>query len=216
MKKLFSVLVVIGVLVAVFSVGSSHALGLTCISNNNATDCANGESQLSVDVYDSGNGGTTFQFHNAVGESMTVANIYFDSDSELLTQDDAVLTQYQVVYVEGGSPIDLPSGNTVNFESTFHWSAEDPKPSYGLNDDQDELYITFLSAVYEDVYDELLSGDTRIGLHVINFDFDGSESFTTLLTPDPVPEPSTWSLMGIGLIGLVAFRRKLGLGVESL
>jgi hypothetical protein len=50
---------------------------------------------------------------------------------------------------------------------------------------------------------ELTNGDLRIGFHVQDFDGGGRESFVN----DPVPEPSTALLIGMGLSVLASRRR---------
>ena len=56
----------------------------------------------------------------------------------------------------------------------------------------------------QDVIDQLTTGQLRIGLHVIAFDSEGSESFVNR----PVPEPTTAALVGGGLLALALRGRK--------
>jgi hypothetical protein len=56
---------------------------------------------------------------------------------------------------------------------------------------------------FADILAELTNGDLRIGLHVQGFTGGGSESFVN----NPIPEPTTALLFGLGLAGLAARRR---------
>jgi len=58
----------------------------------------------------------------------------------------------------------------------------------------------------DDVLDWLQSGELRVGLHVINFDSGGSESFVN----EPVPEPGSLGLLCLSIGGLALLRRRRG------
>ena len=58
--------------------------------------------------------------------------------------------------------------------------------------------------MFNDVINELGDGRLRIGMHVINFDGGGSESFVN----NPVPVPAAIWLFGSGLLGLVGIARR--------
>ena len=81
--------------------------------------------------------------------------------------------------------------------------AAPPAPKKGVNPGESLGVIFTLkdNGTLEDVVDELATGELRIGIHVINFDSGGSESFVN------VPEPATLLLLTLGA-GLVRRRRR--------
>jgi hypothetical protein len=72
------------------------------------------------------------------------------------------------------------------------------------------LFSLQTGMTYQDVVNALNSEDLRIGIHVQGFANGGSESFINDPgAPAPVPEPSTLALVGAGMIGIAALRRKI-------
>ena len=83
MKKLFIVFVALGFLTA----AQAYAIPFEFynITGNNSGDAAIGEAQLSVEVTTRlGNLGVGFTFANSGPEDSSIADIYFDDDSEIL------------------------------------------------------------------------------------------------------------------------------------
>jgi hypothetical protein len=56
--------------------------------------------------------------------------------------------------------------------------------------------------------DDLYSGALRIGIHAQAFADGGSASFVTYAAPVPEPETYAMVLLGLGVVGFVARRRK--------
>lgn len=188
-------------------------LSFDCITNTLASDCTIGENQLSVEVTDAGSGQVLFEFFNTGSAQSTISEIYFDDGSLLgIASIDKTgkVESIGVSFSEGANPPDLPGGNNItpvfNVTAGFLADADDPAPKWGVNMGE-SVGITYSlqsTQTIANVFDELTTGELRIGLHVINFESGGSESFVN----NPVPVPAAIWLFGSGLLGLLAVARK--------
>lgn len=191
---------------------SALTLGFTCITNNNATDCATGEAQLTVTVSDLGGGQALFTFLNAGPGASSITDVYFDDGTllgiaGLIDSDDNALGPFGnagVDFTQGASPPNLPGGAPIGFEVTAGFLADSDPPAQpnGVNP-LETLGVVFNlqgTGTFADVLSELASGELRIGIHVQGFDGGGSESLVN------VPEPGTAFLFGLGLTALAARR----------
>lgn len=181
----------IAVAVVLSSTTSAQAAslgGFGCITNNSPAHCAIGEAQLSADL---------------TGDLLTI---------QMTGTNPAVVEQ---VFIEGagvtggifvmGGPVgadvifndataggNLPGGNTVNFMEAINFAATKPPPNDGIGyHDQDPISGQF--AVFQ-LFGDL--SNLRVGVHVIGFDQDGSESFVT--PGRAVPEPSAALAFAVG------------------
>jgi hypothetical protein len=154
---------------AVGSVG----LGFECVTQNRAGDCAIGESQLSLSLADAGSGVVRFEVANAGPERSVVSEIYFD-DGAL---DPAFRASVGLSSQSRPSPVanGIGVGEFLAIEFTLQGGQG-----------------------FQDLIDQLASGELRVGLHVIAFDSQGSESFVNV----PVPEPASGALLAGGLVAL--------------
>ena len=179
----------------------------SCITNNSATDCNTGQSQLHLDVTSPGAGQIQFELTNVGASQSTIAGVYWDEGG--LLSSIASISMTGVSFAANGSPPDLPGGNSISpaFSADFRVNANSPAPQNGVNpgDTLDVVFNLQGGVSPADVISALNSGALRVGLHVINFASGGSESFVNV-----VPEPATFALVALGLA--VLRRRVVRLG----
>lgn len=211
-------------LILVLATSLSHAVTISfdCIEGT-VTNCAFGETNLSATVTDSDPMITVnanqvlFTFFNdtfTMGDDAVVTQIYFD-DGSTSVLDDFANTGMMVAGKNGlfetgtdflttnppPGPGDLPGGNDpgVLFSSDFSVGAQASVANNGLtsNDSLAILFDLVMGVSFQDVIDQLASGDLRIGLHVQSFPSDGeSGSFVNT----PVPLPAAFWLFGSALV----------------
>jgi hypothetical protein len=193
----------------------SHAVvttGFTCITNNIADDCAIGEDQLQLSIYEQGDL-LAFRYDNFGPEDAVIADVFFDDEAGVLGGFDSYGGSGVAFDLTPPGNQNLPGGNTVNFDADLHASALPPPPTNGVGPgDWLILYLTLSAGTsLEDVAAALEGGTLRTGVHVIAFESGGSESFVNIPEGDggfgdPVPEAGSMILLGTGIGGLLLRR----------
>jgi hypothetical protein len=105
-------------------------LAFDCLTNNNATNCATGEAQFTVELIDPGSAGIVdFKFLNIGSNASSITDVYFD-DGTLLGISD-VVGGVGTDFSAGASPTNLAGGNlaTPAFVATAGFSADSNDPS---------------------------------------------------------------------------------------
>jgi hypothetical protein len=204
------------VLLLATSVSAAPTYTFQNITNNNATNAATGESQLSVELVDLGGNSVEFLFLNSGPLASSITDIYFDNGnlgtlSGPIGFTDALGT---VSFAAGAAPGNLPGGNDVDFDTTSGLSVDSDAPVQpnGINPGE-QLGLT-LSGDYTDVVNQIAAGNLRIGIHVQGFANGGSESFVNNPpTTSVVPAPGSILLSGIGIsiVGLLRNRKNAAL-----
>lgn len=213
MKKRTCILICCAALIAFQSVSLAVIEPVTysfyCVTDNNSTNAATGEAQLSVIVSNGGNQVTFTFLNDALGLPCVISEIYFD-DGTLLEIDHIVDNPPDVDFQHDKvTPKQMPGWNLVNPEfvaiESFSLEPENPSPEHGVGPGEQVQVVFNLKGdgTVQDVLDELANGSLRIGMHVIAFgNCDGSESFVN------TPEPTTIALLGFGALLLIRKRRK--------
>src|SRR5688572_6836951 len=159
-------------------------LSFRCINGESDVVCETGATQLVVDVT-LVNSDACFSFRNAGPDPSSIARIYFDDDSGILS--NAVIVNgpgVLIADVRTPGPLNLPGGNTVDFEATSRYVAVQPPPHNGVNPGEHTRICFDVPAgtTIRDLRLLLASGEIRIGMHVIAFENSESGSFIN----DPV------------------------------
>ena len=191
------------------SVAHAELYGFVVIpaDDSDPVDAAIGEAQLSVEVTDEGSGQVRFTFRNAGPEASSTARVYFDDGAlfglaSLVDADDGVGGDPGVDFTQLASPGDLPRGEELDpaFHVTSGFSADSDPPVNHLGiGPGEELGVIFdleSGKSVADVISDLESGVLRLGIHVVGFEGDGSESYVHV----PAPGAVILGLVGLGLV----------------
>ena len=178
----------------------------TCITNNDAGDCAIGTTQLSATVVQSG-GDAVLMISMTGPQAGVVEQIFIESSFITAISFQASTATGVVAFGTGQVGGNLPGGAMVGFDEVFNIAADNPAPSNGIGrhpqDDVSPQTGAFLLSLTGGDFSDLLT-DLRIGVHVIGYSSGGSESFIST----PIPEPGTFALLATGLLGLATAGRR--------
>ncbi len=217
-KRKLAVCLGVAALLGGASVAHGVVVGFEAITLNDPQDAAAGQAQLSMDVAMSPEGLAAFTFYNIGSYPSTLAQVYFERGP--LADLVSIATPDGVEFQEGGSPKDLPGGSEAGppFVTAYRATADSPVPRNGVNNGPLPAgeWVSVLFAMdpgtsYQDLLQQIRSGQLRVGVHVQDFASGGSESFISDGgSIPPVPEPATASLSVAGLLaaGVIRLRRQ--------
>jgi hypothetical protein len=172
----------------------------SCITNNNANDCAIGTAQLSATLLEL-DAGALLTITMAGSEVGVVEQLFIESRFVTEISFEGSILSGTVVFGSGQAGGNLPGGNSISFIEAVNIAANNPAPWYGIGrhpkDDDYPQAGQFLLSLDDGGYNDLLS-DLRIGVHVTGYASGGSESFVIT----PIPEPGTAVMFGFGLLAL--------------
>ncbi len=207
MKNAFSTIIKTSLLAATVSIASSFVaspasafqFGFKNITNNDAANKATGENQLFIDVLDAAGGENLnatqawFKFSNVGPNASSITQIYFDN-SDVLKNIFSIADSGDGVSFEIPKKIgNLPGGNPVGFQENFSIEPAGATAPNGVNPGEwvSVLFNLNPGKTLQNVFNDLTSGDLKVGFHVQAFGDGGSEAFVnkpTLVQP-PVEQP---------------------------
>lgn len=218
----FRILALVLVVFFLSTEARANLYGFKSITNNNASDAAVGEAQLTVDVTNPGSDQVLFTFYNTTAiEACSITDIYID-DGALLADIYSLTGTFGVSFSNPATPGDLPGGNGIvpQFNTSAGLSADSDPDVYanGVNAATEYLEVLFnlksgktfadvLTAIDRGFHPELYYNFTSktwnfdhllIGMHVQGFDSGGSESFIAT----PVPGALLLGMLGMGVAGM--------------
>lgn len=192
--------------------------GFTCVQvsgkvGGNSGQCNSIASQFNVNVSaGSSPYEASFKFTNNVGTASNISEIYFDFPSTLSVSGYQILESGGPDFSLGGSPSDLPGGNTVGFASDWMVSADNPSPQKGINASGESVTVNINfagSPTLQSIYDAINNGSFRFGLHVQAIGTTGKSDAFVNGPPNVVPEPGTYgALAGVAIAALAWTKRR--------
>lgn len=207
LKQITSALAAVAI-TSTASAGASYAF--TNITGNNAGDAAIGEAQFSVELIEESAGFVRFKFSNTGPEASSLVQLYWEDPTNVLDSLQSWQSTSAGVDFSGGSanPGHLPGSNPKIDDFSIQAASQGGKSTNGVGVGESVIIRFTYADNYFDVVQAVEAGELVIGTHAQAFASGGSESFVTGTPPTTAIPSPTAALAGLGLLGLLAARRR--------
>jgi len=190
--------------IAVALPAHSLTLSFVRITDNSDIDIA---PDISLEVTDLGAQMALFEISRGDTLEGFLRNIYFEGpDTTVIGASfDPVNSSANVAFSDPSDPAHPPG--IAGFVTAYSFDADSPNPpSKSIGPDQTGAFKVNYAGSYEDFETALTGGVVRVAVHGQGLHAGESDSFVTVSSVNPLPEPSTFILVALG--SLLPLRRR--------
>ena len=202
---------------ATFGYVSIESFAVRAITNNNPTNVATGENQITVDMLDNGSLILGTNITNTGPLAASIVGVYYQDDNGYYNgwggDSDGLLflpSTPSIEFSKNASPANLPGGQYTCPKFYTDFSAGADCHASGINPGQSlEIVMDYVTPGFSEgqfpdyLIPAIYNGTFNVGIHVHGFADGGHESFVLDTGASVVPAPSAMllTIIGVSLVG---------------